>query len=345
MSAYDAIVVGSGPNGLAAAIVLARAGWSVQLREAKSTVGGGTRSAELTLPGFVSDICSAIHPLGMASPLMRTLPLKDHGLEFIQPPAPLAHPFDDGSAAVLERSLDVTGETLSVDARAYKRLMEPFVIRCDDLLVDALAPLRIPRYPLLFGQVGLESLLPVHTLANLAFKGPHARGIVAGIAAHSFLPLEKAMSAAAGMLLGTLAHAVGWPLPRGGSQKIADAMASYLRSLGSEILTDSPVNRLDELPDARAVVFDVTPRQLLQIAGDRLPAGYRRALERYRYGPGVCKVDWALDGPIPWKASECLRAGTVHVGGTLEDIADGERDTVAGRISEKPFVLVAQQSL
>src|SRR5579871_504217 len=276
MATYDAIVVGAGPNGLAAAIVLARAGWSVQVREAKSTIGGGTRSAELTLPGFISDICSAIHPLGLSSPLMRTLPLHEHGLEFIHPLAPLAHPFDDGTAAVLERSLDATGETLGPDARAYKRLMEPFVTRCDDLLVDALAPLRIPRYPLLFGRFGLEGILPTRTLAELSFKGQKARGIFAGVAAHSFLPLEQIVSAAVGLLLGSLAHATGWPLARGGSQKIADAMASYLRSLGGEILTDAPVSRLDELPAARATLFDVSPRQLLQITGDRLPAGYRQ---------------------------------------------------------------------
>ncbi len=341
---HDAIVVGAGPNGLAAAIVLARAGWSVQVREAKSTVGGGVRSAALTLPGFVHDICSAIHPLGLASPFLRSVPLTDYGVDWIQP-VPLAHPFDDGSAALLHRSIPATGETLGPDAAAYQRLMEPLATNWDRLIVDLLAPLRIPRHPVLLAGFGLKALRSARGLAQSTFAGPQARGMFAGIAAHSFLRLDAPISASFGLVLGAAAHAVGWPIPRGGSQTISDALAAYFRSLGGEIVTDAPVSSIDELSPARALLFDVTPRQLLGIAGDRLPAGYRRQLERYRYGPGVFKVDFALDGPIPWKATECTRAGTVHLGGTFDEIAASEHDAVTGKIAERPFVLLAQQSL
>src|SRR5690606_32704836 len=321
----DAIVVGAGPNGLAAAIELARAGWSVCVYEARETVGGGTRSAELTLPGFVHDICSAIHPLGMGSPFLSQLPLHQYGLEWIQPDIPLAHPLDDGTAAVLHRSLDETAAALGRDGAAYRRLMRPLVENCDALAADLLGPLlRIPRRPLLLARCGIRALLPGKLLARLIFRDAPARALLGGSAAHSLLPLEMPLSASFGLVLLLLGHAIGWPLPRGGSQRIADAMAAYLQSLGGEIITGHPIHNVDELPPAQAVLLDVTPRQLLQMAGQRLPDSYKRALSNYRYGMGVFKVDYALAGPIPWRAPACRRAGTVHVGGTLEEMAVSE---------------------
>jgi phytoene dehydrogenase-like protein len=345
---YDAVVIGAGPNGLAAAITLARAGRSVLVIEAKETVGGGSRSAELTLPGYVHDVCSAIHPLGVGSPFFRALPLEKHGLEWIHPQVPLAHPLDDGEAAVLHRSVEATGETLGRDADAYRKLMLPLAHDCEtilDAILGPLRPLRILRHPFALARFGLGAIQPARAFAERRFQGREARALFAGMAAHSMLALEQPPSAASGLMLGLLGHAIGWPVARGGSQKIADAMSSYLRSLGGEIITGSPVASLDELPQARAILFNVTPRQLLRIAGDRLPEGYKRQLKRYRYGPGVFKMDLALDGPIPWKALECLGAGTVHVGGTLREIAAAERDVTRGRHPERPFVLVAQQSL
>jgi phytoene dehydrogenase-like protein len=341
----DAIVVGSGPNGLAAAIALARAGRSVLVLEAAETVGGGTRTAELTLPGFRHDVCSAIHPLGLGSPYLRTLPLEMHGLEWIQPPVPLAHPFDDGTAALLERSIEATGETLGDDAGSYRKLMSPLVRRADTLLSELLGPFRLPRHPFLLARFGLSAILPADRLARRRFEGARARGLFAGLAAHSMLRLSLSPSAAFGIMLGLLGHHVGWPVPRGGSQAIADALASYLRSLGGEIECGRRVESLAELPAARAILLDVTPRQLLSIAADRLPARYRRQLEGYRYGPGVFKLDLALDGPIPWTAEGCACTATVHLGGTLEEIAASESTMSRGEHAERPYVLVAQQSL
>jgi phytoene dehydrogenase-like protein len=343
---YDAAVVGSGPNGLAAAITLAQAGWSVLVLEARDTIGGGTRSAELTLPGYIHDVCSAVHPLGAGSPFFRTLPLAEHGLEWIHPPVPLAHPFDDGTAAVLERSVEATGKTLGPDAAAYQKLMAPLVTDWDKLAADLLGPLRIPpRHPLALARFGWHAIPSARRLAERLFEDERARALFGGMAAHSMIPLDQPPTAAFGLVIGILGHAVGWPLPRGGSQRIADALACYLRSLGGEVVTGVRVQSLDELPPARAVLCDVTPRQLLRIAGQRLPAGYRRRLAGYRYGPGVFKVDWALDGPIPWQAVECRRAGTVHLGGTLEEMAAAERVVWRGAHPEKPYVLVVQPSL
>ena len=342
---YDAIVVGSGPNGLAAAITLARAGWSVLVREAQETIGGGARSAELTLPGFVHDICSAIHPLAVGSPFFSNLPLGDYGLEWVHPPAPLAHPFDDGTAVVLERSLEATAENLGGDGAAYQELMTPLVGHWDKLAFEILGPLRLPRHPLVLARFGLQAVRSARGLAERRFKGERARALFGGLGAHSFLQLEQRPSAAFGLVLAASGHAVGWPIPRGGSQQISEALASYFRSLGGEIVVNSPVESIDELPPARAVLFDVTPRQLARIAGHRLPAGYRQKLEAYRYGPGVFKVDWALDGPIPWRAEECKRAATVHLGGTLQEIAASERAVWRGEHAEGPYVLLAQQSL
>ena len=342
---YDAVVVGSGPNGLAAAVELARNGRSVVVLEAEDTVGGGARSAELTLPGFVHDVGSAIHPLGYASPFFSTLPLEDHGLEWVHPPAPLAHPFDDGSAAVLERSVEETGRTLGPDAEAYRRLMEPIARDFDRLVGSLLGPPRLPRHPVALAGFGLRALRSARGLAEGLFRGERAKGFFAGNAAHSFLPMEQAPSASFGLVLSAVGHAAGWPFPKGGAQKIADALVSYLRSLGGEVYTGVRVGSVEEVPRTRAVFFDVTPRQLLKIAGKHFTGRYRRALERYLYGPGVFKVDLALDGPIPWRAEECLRAGTVHIGGTLEEISTGEAAVSRGEHPERPFVLLAQQSL
>ncbi len=346
MPEYDVIVVGSGPNGLAAAIELARAGYSVVVLEAKETAGGGVRTAELTLPGFLHDICSAIHPLGVGSPFFRTLPLEKYGLQWIEPPAALAHPLDDGSAALLVRSLETTGQTLGPDAAAYKRLMAPFVGRWKDLADDILGPFPIPpRHPLLLARFGLVALPSARILADLFFKAPHARALFAGIAAHSFIPLEYTASASFGLVLALLGHAFNWPMPRGGSQEIVRAMLAVLGSLGGKVVTNQPVASLADLPPTRAVLLDVTPRQFVRLAGDRLPGGYRKGLERYRYGPGIFKIDWALSGPVPWKAPECRQAGTVHLGGTFEEIARGERQSWNGKTPETPLVLFAQQSL
>jgi phytoene dehydrogenase-like protein len=342
---YDAIVVGSGPNGLSAAITLAQAGRSVLVREAAETIGGGTRSIELTLPGFTHDVCSAVHPLAVGAPFLPTLVLDAHGLEWIYPPAALAHPFDDGTASLLERSIAATGETLYSDAAAYRKLMRPFVEQWNELSDELLRPVRLPHNPFLLARFGLQAIRSASGLARSAFKEQRARALFAGMAAHSMLPLEKAASASFGLVLGITGHAVGWPIPRSGSQKIADALASVLRSLGGEIMTGARVDSIDELLGARHILCDITPRQLLAIAGHRLPAGYRRKLENYRYGPAAYKIDWALREPLPWKAKECARAATVHLGGTLEEISVSERAAWKGECAEKPFVLVVQPSL
>jgi phytoene dehydrogenase-like protein len=340
----DAVVVGSGPNGLAAAIALAQSGRSVLVVEAAPTIGGGCRSAELTLPGFVHDPCSAIHPLAMASPFFRKLPLNNYGLAWIQPPLPLAHPFDDGTAAILSRSLDETADALGVDARAYRRLMGSFLPEFDSLLEQILGPFRPPHHPVLLARFGLDALRSAAGLATSRFSGARARGLFSGLAAHSMLSLEQPVSAAIALVLGLAGHAVGWPIPSGGSQRIADALAAHLRALGGEIRTGVTVASLDQLPQSAAVLFDVTPRQFLAIAGDAVPGRYRRALGGFRFGPGVFKIDWALAGPVPWTAEVCHLAGTLHLGGTLEEIAAAECDVAAGRHPERPFVLIAQQS-
>jgi len=345
-TSYDAVVVGAGPNGLSGAVRLAQEKLSVLVVEARPSIGGGTSSAELTLPGFVHDVCSAIHPLGVGSPFFRTLDLGREGLSWIHPEIPLAHPLDGGRAAVLDRSLAKTANELGRDGPAYERLMAPFVENWDDLAAEFLQPmLHVPRHPLLLARFGLQALRSAGGLAAARFAGEPARALFAGLAAHSFLPLEQGPSAAFGLVLGTLGHAVGWPLPRGGSRQIANALAARLRSLGGEIAVNTPVSNIDQLPMARAVLLDVTPRQLLKIAGDRLPGSYCRRLERYRYGPGVFKLDYALATPIPWQAPACSRAGTVHVGGAFEEVALSERMACAGQAPERPFVLVAQPSL
>lgn len=342
---YDAIVVGSGPNGLAAAITLAQAARSVLVLEQADTIGGGMRTSELTLPGFRHDICSAIHPLGLGSPFLRALPLSEHGLEWIQPEVPLAHPFDRTPPALLERPVELTAASLGPDAARYRRLVRPLVTNADALLDELLAPLRLPRHPLLLARFGARALLPSTVLARHLFRGGRAQGLFGGLAAHSMLPLTQVPSAAVGLILATLGHAVGWPLAKGGSQSLADALGSYLRSLGGEIDCGRQVDSLDQLPETRLVLFDLTPRQLIRIAGERLPSRYQHRLAKYRYGPGVFKLDLALDGPIPWRNEECARAATVHLGGTLDEIVDAEAVVAARGHPERPFVLLAQPSL
>jgi phytoene dehydrogenase-like protein len=330
-------VIGSGPNGLSAAILLARAGCGVTVHEAADRIGGGACSGQLTLPGFLHDLCSAVHPMAACSPCFEQFPLAAHGLEWIFPEAPLAHPLDDGTAVMLERSLDATAANLAGDGAAWRNLMQPFVEQWPRLRFDVLAPLRVPHDPVLMARFGLHAIRSATGLADSLFRGERARALFAGLSAHSIMPLDAPASSSVGLVMGITGHAVGWPIPRGGSQRISDALAGCLRAEGGEIRTASPVTTL---PDADIVMCDITPRQLLAIAGDRFPPDFRRRLQRFQYGPGVFKVDWALDGPIPWRAPECARAGTVHLGGTLEEIAHWERHHTG-----RPFVLLAQQSL
>ena len=341
----DVIVIGSGPNGLSAAIIIAQAGCSVTVLEAADTIGGGARSAELTLPGFVHDLGSAVHPFAIASPVFSTLPLADYGLAWIQSPAAVAHPLDDGSAVLLERSLEQTANGLGRDAAAYRELFSSLLKRWAGLSADFLRPIGIPKNPAAMARFGWKSLRSATSLACNTFSGQRARALFAGLAAHSALPLDRAPSALFGVALGLIGHAVGWPIPRGGAQQISNALAAHLTRLGGRIFTKTRVESIAQLPPARAILADVTPRQLLRIAGDRLPGFYRHKLERYRYGPGAFKMDWALEGPIPWKSQECLRAITVHVGGSLEDIALAEARPWQGAVAERPYVLLAQPTL
>ena len=343
-STYDAVVVGSGPNGLAAAIAMQQAGLSVLLLEGKSELGGGLRTAELTLPGFRHDICSAIHPLAAASPFFQTLPLAQYGLDYITPAVAAAHPFDEGTAAALMTSLTDTARSLGPDADAYQSLLGPLVARWPSIARDVLAPLHFPQHPLNMARFGLPALLPATLLAR-RFAGEKAKGLLAGMAAHAIQPLSNLTTSAIGLVLLIAAHRGGWPLPRGGSQAIADALVAHFVALGGRVETGVYVRSLAQLPAARAVLLDVTPAQLLQIAGQSLSSIYQWQLRRYRYGMGVFKIDWALAEPIPFTAPECAQAGTVHLGNTLAEIDASERAAARGQHPARPFVLLAQQSL
>jgi phytoene dehydrogenase-like protein len=341
----DALVIGSGPNGLSAAIVLAQAGCKVVVFEANDTIGGGARSAELTLPGFTHDVCSGVHPWGIASPFWNTLPLASHGLEWIQPPVMIGHPFDNGSAAIAVRSLEATAEALGRDAAAYKRMLGAVVRDWPHISSAVLGPPALPRHPFALARFGLSALRSINGLIADAFKDEPARALLAGIAAHVLMPLDSALTAGVGLTMGALGHINGWPIARGGSQRIANALAAHLKTLGGEIVTGTRVADVDKLPAAKIVMCDLSPKPLLAIAGHKLPAGYRRQLERYRYGMGVFKVDWALADPIPWTSADCRRAGTLHLGGTSKEISDAEQLTWDGHVPDRPFVLLSQPSL
>jgi len=341
----DAVVVGSGPNGLAAAIAIAQTGRKVVVFEAEPTVGGGARSGEVTRPGFIHDLCSAVHPFAAASPFFRTLPLAAHGLEWIEPPAMVAHPFDDTSCPVVYRSVRRTAAELGADERAYLRLVGGTVDDWRRLESSVLAPLGLPKHPLALARFSLLALQPADRLAERRFSNPQARALFAGVAAHGMLPLDRRPTAAFGLVLLTMAHVAGWVIPRGGAQRLSDALAAYFLSLGGEIVTSTPVQSVDELPRAKAILCDLSPKPLLRVAGHLFPPRYRRELERYRYGMGAFKVDWALDAPIPWRSQACRQAGTVHLGGTLEEMGVSERAAWEGQIAERPFVLLSQPTL
>ncbi|HXP19488.1 MAG TPA: NAD(P)/FAD-dependent oxidoreductase [Streptosporangiaceae bacterium] len=342
MSAPDAVVVGSGPNGLAAAITLARAGLEVEVFEGAPTAGGGCRTEELTLPGFRHDVCSAVHPLAAASPFFLGSDLSARGVRLLYPKVAFAHPLDGRRAAAVRGSVAQTAAGLGADARAYSRLMSPLVRDAASIVPVVLAPLRsVPAHPGPMARFGLAGLKPASVLAR-RFRADRAKALLAGAAAHSMLPLSAPVSGGFGLLLTLLAHSAGWPVVEGGSSAIADALVAELLSLGGRVSTGCRIGDLAELPRARVIMLDLSPRQFARLAGGRLPGRYAAGLGRFRYGPGVCKVDWALDGPVPWAAEACLRAGTVHVGGTLAEVARSESDIVAGRHPDRPFCLVAQ---
>ena len=344
MENFDAVIIGSGPNGLAAAVHLARNGWKTLVLEAADTPGGGTRTKEITLPGFRHDICSAVHPMGVASPFFQSLDLEANGVRWIHPQTPLAHPLEDGRAAVLHRDLEETARGLGDDGVRYRNVFAPLVKNFPSLVGDALAPLKLPKHPLLMTRFGLNAAKPATWFAN-GFRSDEARALFAGNAAHGVMPLTKLMSSAIGLMLQTCAHAGGWPIPRGGSQSIADALVRILKSHGGEVRCGVRVESLKDLPEAKAYLFDVSPCNLARIAGEALPQNYRHRLQGYRHGSGVFKVDYALNTPIPWKNEHCRKAGTVHVGGTFEEVAAAEQAAWAGEMTDKPFVLVAQPSL
>ncbi len=342
---FDTVIIGSGPNGLAAGIRLAQQGYSVKIFEKADSIGGGTRTQELTLPGFHHDVCSAIHPLAKASPFLKSLPLEEYGLEWIQPDVPVAHPLDDQPAGALFRSLDETVDHFKKDGPAYRRTVEPFIDSWDDLLPDLLAPFSLlPAHPFKMARFGLLGLRSADAFAK-RFNTTKARAVFAGVAAHSILPFHIPATASLAMVLGISAHSIGWPYPRGGSHNITKAMATYFESLGGKIETNAEIRSLDELPESSAIFFNTTPKQILEMASDKLPSSYAEKLRKYEYGCGVFKIDLALSEPIPWKDEVCRKAGTVHLGGTFEEIANSEEATADGHHPKKPFVLVAQQSL
>ena len=342
---YDAIVVGAGPNGLAAAIELAQRGKRVCVYEANDVVGGSARSKESTLPGFIHDTCSAVHPLAVGSPFFKNLSLKDYGLEFVFPIAELAHPFDDGGALLLHRSVEKTSEQLGADARSYSRLLGPLVRDWEILAPGLLGPIQFPRHPYAMMRFGINAIRSAAGFVKGRFKEERTRAFFAGAVAHSCLSLDRLGTTAFGLVLLTLGHRVGWPIPRGGAQLISNALAAYFKQLGGEIVTSTRVESIADLPPFRCVLFDVTPRQLLRLAGERFPKSFNAKLRAYRYGPAAFKLDWALDGPVPWRAPECTQAATVHLGGSLAEIEASEAAVWEGKVTDRPFVLAAQPSL
>ncbi|MBS1598088.1 MAG: NAD(P)/FAD-dependent oxidoreductase [Bacteroidetes bacterium] len=342
---YDVIVVGSGPNGLAAAIVLQQAGVSVLLIEGKETIGGGLRSTALTLPGYVHDVCSAIHPFAVCSPFFKSLPLEKHGLEYIFPKIAAAHPFDDGTAAALHHSIEETASSLGEDAGYYKELMTSLSNDWPKLLPFVMKPASFPSHPVALAKFGYYGITPVSHFVKKHFHNGHAQGLFAGMAAHGMQPLTNMATTAIALIFLLLGHTTGWPLPKGGSQQIANALSSYFLELGGKIETNFMVNSLEQLPSAHAVVFDLTPKQILTIAGEKFSSLYKWQMKRYRYGMGIFKIDWALDAPIPFTAPECRQAGTVHIGNTFDEVAASEQMNATGKISDKPFVLLTQSSL
>ena len=342
-----ACVIGAGPNGLAAAIVLAQAGLDVEVFEAEPTIGGATRTMELTLPGFHHDFGSAVHPMAVGSPFFSSLPLENYGLEWIYSPATLAHPLDDGSAVTLDRNLTLAESALGEDGPAWRRLMQPFATHWPQLAEDILRPaIAIPKHPFLLARFGLNALLPATTVAHRHFRTESVRALFAGLAAHSFLRLDQPLSASFGLVLGAVAHAVGWPIPHGGAQSLANALAAHLIHLGGRIITSTRITSLSDLPACDITLCDITPRQLLALAPKlRLTDAYRDKLTAYKYGPAAFKVDYALASPIPWNAPACSRAATVHIGGSLADIAASESAMSHDQHAERPFVLLAQPTL
>jgi phytoene dehydrogenase-like protein len=346
VKSYDAVVVGSGPNGLAAGITLAQAGRSVVIFEAAANIGGGARSEFLTEPGFIHDVCSAVHPLAVTSPFFRSLNLEKFGLQWIDSPAALAHPLDHGESVSLYTSLEKTAENLAEDADRYMTLMEPLVKHWEELFADILQPiLHWPKHPFLLARFGLPSLLSAQSLAKKYFLGPRARALFGGLAAHSIAPLNHSGTSAIGLMLCLAAHAKGWPIPRGGSQKISDALVAYFRSLGGEIVTQNEIHSVDQLPPSQMVFFDLTPRPLARILSGRLPSRLQKKMSTYLQGPGVFKMDWALSEPIPWSSPACAQAATLHLGGSFDEIAAAESAPAMDRCAEKPYVLLCQPSL
>jgi len=345
-STYDAIVVGAGPNGLSAAITLARAGLSVLVLEAQTSVGGGTRTAELTLPGYLHDVCATVLTTALISPFMRSLPLEQYGVEWVQPDIPVSHPLDGGQAAHMYRSMDETAAGLGEDGSAYQRVFAPLMRHSQEIMEEILGPFPFPPKHMLalanFGRLGIQ---PASFLARHKFHGPVAQALFGGMGAHSILPINWLGTAAFGLVMTMGAHAVGWPIVRGGTQYFANALAAILSSMGGKVVVGQKVSSLTDIPPARAVLFDVTPRNFIKIAGESLPSNYCRALERFRYGPGVCKVDFALSGPIPWQNPDCARSGTVHIGGRLEEIEEAEASVAAGEHPQKPYVLLVQPTV
>jgi len=345
MSQLDVVIVGSGPNGLAAGIELQRNGLEVLIVEASKSIGGGTRTSELTLPGFKHDYCSAVHPMGFLSPFFQTLPLSEHGLEWIFPEASVAHPLDNEPAVMLYKSIDETINSIGGnDGKRWAELIQPFLKNADALFKDALGPLKFPADPLTLMKFGLKGMLPATYLSNKTFKQERAKALFAGCAAHSILPLESFFSSAVGLMFAISGHIVNWPIAKGGSKAIGEALASYFTELGGKIETNHPISKMGDLPESKYYFFDTDPMQLLSIAGGQFSNSYNKRLKKYNYGPGVFKIDWALSSSIPWKDQNCLKASTVHVGATLGEIGKSEKNAWNGKHSDSPFVMVCQQS-